>query len=186
MKTFFRHCAGTYYGIQYKYNYHSSFEDIMAQKKLAVGSKAPDFSIPDATGNMVSLKSFRGSWLVLYFYPRDNTSGCTLEAVDFTGLAHEFKKLKASIVGISPDTVDSHRTFIEKRGLGITLLSDSERSVVKQYGVWQIKKLYGKESYGVVRSTFLIDPEGTIRQAWEKVKVNGHADEVLESLRNMS
>lgn len=158
----------------------------MSQKKLAAGSPAPDFSLPDATGNMISLTSFRGSWLVLYFYPRDNTSGCTLEAVDFTGRVKEFKKLKASIAGISPDTVDSHRKFIEKQGLGITLLSDSGRKVVKQYGVWRIKKLYGKESFGVVRSTFLIDPEGAIRRAWEKVKVNGHVDEVLESLKSLS
>ncbi|HOT44854.1 MAG TPA: thioredoxin-dependent thiol peroxidase [Spirochaetota bacterium] len=158
----------------------------MAQKKLTAGSPAPDFSLPDASGNMVSLSTFRGSWLILYFYPRDNTSGCTLEAVDFTDRVNDFKTLRASILGISPDTVDSHRKFIEKQGLGITLLSDSERRVVKEYGVWQIKKLYGKESYGVVRSTFLIDPEGIIRQVWEKVKVNGHADEVMESLRKMS
>ena len=102
----------------------------MAQKKLNAGSQAPDFTLPDASGNMVSLKNFRGSWLVLYFYPRDNTSGCTLEAVDFTGRAKDFKKLKASIVGISPDTVDSHRKFIEKQELGITLLSDSGRTVL--------------------------------------------------------
>jgi len=158
----------------------------MAQKKLTAGSPAPDFSLPDASGNMVSLSTFRGSWLILYFYPRDNTSGCTLEAVDFTDRVNDFKTLRASILGISPDTVDSHRKFIEKQGLGITLLSDSDRRVVKEYGVWQIKKLYGKESYGVVRSTFLIDPEGIIRQVWEKVKVNGHADEVMESLRKMS
>ncbi|HPC40409.1 MAG TPA: thioredoxin-dependent thiol peroxidase [Spirochaetota bacterium] len=158
----------------------------MAQKKLTAGSPAPDFSLPDASGNMVSLSTFRGSWLILYFYPRDNTSGCTLEAVDFTDRVNDFKTLRASILGISPDTVDSHRKFIEKQGQGITLLSDSERRVVKEYGVWQIKKLYGKESYGVVRSTFLIDPEGIIRQVWEKVKVNGHADEVMESLRKMS
>jgi thioredoxin-dependent peroxiredoxin len=158
----------------------------MSLKKLAPGSAAPDFSLPDQKGDTRSLADYRGFWLVLYFYPRDNTSGCTGEAVDFTAMAGAFKKLKASIVGISPDSQASHLKFIEKHGLGITLLSDSARSVVKLYGAWQLKKLYGKESYGVVRSTFLIDPEGTIRRIWEKVKVQGHADEVLESLRNIS
>ncbi len=158
----------------------------MAQKKLSPGSTAPDFTLPDQDGTLRSLDDFSGSWLVLYFYPKDNTSGCTLEAVDFTTRAGDFKKLNAAVAGISPDSHASHRKFIDKHGLGITLLSDSDRKVLKQYGVWQIKKLYGKESYGVVRSTFLIDPEGTIRHVWEKVKVKGHVEEVLDSLKKLS
>ncbi|MBP7735777.1 MAG: peroxiredoxin [Spirochaetes bacterium] len=158
----------------------------MAGKKLTTGSTAPGFTLTDSDGTMISLENFRGSWVVLYFYPKDNTSGCTLEAVDFTSRAGEFKKLNAVILGISPDSEASHRKFIAKNDLGITLLSDSDRKVLKLYGVWQIKKLYGKESYGVVRSTFLIDPEGVIRGAWEKVKVKGHVDEVFERLKELS
>ena len=159
---------------------------VMSQKKIAIGSPAPDFTLPDQDGRDVSLSDFRGAWLVLYFYPKDNTSGCTTEAVDFTAKAGAFKKLKANIIGISPDSPASHQKFIGNHDLGITLLSDTGRTVIKLFGAWQLKKLYGRESYGVVRSTFLIDPEGTIRKIWEKVKVRDHAEEVLEALRSMS
>jgi thioredoxin-dependent peroxiredoxin len=158
----------------------------MAQKKLKPGDPAPDFTLPDRDGTMVSLKDLRGSWVVLYFYPKDNTSGCTAEAVDFTALAGRFKKLGATVVGVSPDSSESHSRFIEKHGLGITLLSDAGKKTLAQYGVWQKKKLYGREFYGVVRSTFLIDPSGTLRRAWSKVSVRGHAEEVLEALRELS
>jgi thioredoxin-dependent peroxiredoxin len=158
----------------------------MTQKKLSPGSPAPAFTLPDQDGIMRSLQDFHGSWLVLYFYPKDNTSGCTLEAVDFTTRAGDFKKMKAAVTGISPDSPASHRKFTDKHNLGITLLSDSDRKVLKQYGVWQIKKLYGKESYGVVRSTFLIDPEGTVRHVWEKVKVMGHVDDVMNTIKKLS
>jgi thioredoxin-dependent peroxiredoxin len=154
----------------------------MAASKTRTGAKAPDFTLPDADGNRVSLKEHRGSWVLLYFYPRDNTSGCTTEAVDFTSRLRDFKALGAEVIGISPDSAESHRKFIDKHGLGITLLSDTGRTVVKRYGAWQIKKMYGKESYGVVRSTFLIDPSGIIRQVWEKVRVAGHADDVVKAL----
>jgi peroxiredoxin Q/BCP len=158
----------------------------MAAKKLLPGAEAPGFTLPDSDGTMVSLKDMRGSWIVLYFYPKDNTPGCTTEAVDFTTHATEFKRLGAKIIGISPDSCDSHLKFMIKFDLGITLLSDSGKKVLKQYGVWQIKKMYGKESYGVVRSTFLIDPAGKIRHIWNKVKVEGHANEVLNMLKDVT
>ncbi len=154
-------------------------------KKLSPGAAAPAFVLPDSEGEAVSLNDFRGRWVVLYFYPRDNTSGCTTEAIDFTSLAPEFNRLKATIVGVSPDSCESHGKFILKHDLGITLLSDQGRDVLKQYGAWQLKKLYGKETYGVVRSTFLIDGKGIIRHVWEKVRVAGHAEEVLATLREM-
>lgn len=158
----------------------------MAPKTLKPGDPAPDFTLPDRAGAMTSLKDMRGSWVVLYFYPKDGTSGCTAEAVDFTALAGTFKKLGAVVVGISPDSGESHAGFIVKHGLGITLLSDTGKKALKQYGVWQIKKLYGREFLGVVRSTFLIDPAGTLRRIWNKVTVKGHAAQVLEALREMS
>jgi len=158
----------------------------MAPKILKPGDPAPEFTLPDHAGTMTSLKEMRGSWIVLYFYPKDNTSGCTAEAVDFTGLAGAFKKLGAVVIGISPDTGESHARFIDKQGLGIILLSDTGKKALKRYGVWQKKKLYGREFDGVVRSTFLIDPAGTLRRAWNKVSVKGHAREVLEALRQMS
>ncbi|MBN1496742.1 MAG: peroxiredoxin [Spirochaetes bacterium] len=155
----------------------------MATKKLQEGMPAPDFTLPDSDGNAMALKDLRGSWVVLYFYPRDNTSGCTTEALDFTARVPAFKRLKASIIGVSPDSRASHLKFMGKLGPGLTLLSDVNRRVLSRYGVWQLKKLYGKESYGVVRSTFLIDPSGVIRRIWEKVRVNGHAEEVLDALK---
>ena len=158
----------------------------MARKTLAPGDPAPEFTLPDGEGAMVSLKDLRGSWVVLYFYPRDDTSGCTLEAVDFTAQAGTFKKLGAAIIGISPDSIESHARFTEKHGLGITLLSDTRKTTLAQYGVWQKKKLYGREFFGVVRSTFLIDPSGAVRRIWSKVSVKGHAEEVLEALKGLS
>lgn len=158
----------------------------MAKPKLEPGTKAPEFNLPDQDGTAVTLEKFHGSWLVLYFYPRDNTSGCTAEAVDFTASITAFRKLNAKIVGVSPDTVESHRKFIQKQDLVLQLLSDGDKKVLKLYGVWQIKKLYGKESYGVVRSTFLIDTDGIIRRRWDRVKVAGHVEDVLNTLKELS
>ncbi|MBN2160094.1 MAG: peroxiredoxin [Spirochaetes bacterium] len=157
----------------------------MAAKKTTVGGEAPLFTLPDADGKTVSLAGLRGSWIVLYFYPRDNTSGCTTEAIDFTAKAAEFKKLGAIVIGISPDSCASHQKFMIKHDLGITLLSDADKKTLKQYGAWGTKIMYGRESQGVVRSTFLIDPRGVIRHAWDKVRVAGHADDVLKTLRNL-
>jgi peroxiredoxin Q/BCP len=149
-------------------------------KKLNIGDKAPAFCLPDAENKKVCLKDFKGKWLVLYFYPKDNTSGCTKEAVDFTSGIKDFKKMNAIVVGVSPDSVTSHMNFINKHALRVILLSDQEHKVLKEYGVWQKKSMYGREYYGVVRTTFVVDPKGKIVQKWEKVKVVGHADAVKD------
>lgn len=146
------------------------------------GTKAPGFSLMNADEHPVELADFRGKWLVLYFYPKDNTPGCTTEALDFTALKGEFEKAGAVIAGVSPDSTKRHQNFIAKKDLTIELLSDPEHQALETYGVWQLKKNYGREYMGVVRSTFLIDPEGNIEKTWKKVKVKGHAEAVLDAL----
>jgi thioredoxin-dependent peroxiredoxin len=155
----------------------------MPVKELQKGDKALMFCLPDQNGREVCLEDYKGKWVVLYFYPKDNTSGCTMEAKDFSGAIHEFEKLDAVILGVSPDSTKSHQSFCSKYNLKITLLSDPEHNVLEKYGVWQLKKMYGREYYGVVRSTFLINPEGKIEQIWRKVKVEGHAEEVKEMIK---
>ena len=152
---------------------------------IEVGQKAPDFCLLDDSGNRVCLSDFKGKWVVLYFYPKDNTPGCTKEAQDFSEKLPEFEKLNAVVLGVSPDSVESHRKFKEKKGLKVKLLSDEGKEVVNAYGVWQKKKNFGKEYYGVVRTTYLIDPEGKVAHLWKKVRVKGHADAVLEKLREL-
>lgn len=146
------------------------------------GNKAPQFCLPNKDEKKICLKDFRGKWVVLYFYPKDNTSGCTKEAMDFTNHLQKFKKLDAVIIGISPDPPKSHANFAAKHKLKIILLSDPEHTVLMQYGVWQKKKLYGREYHGVVRTTYLIDQDGRIVHVWDKVKVNGHAADVQTTL----
>ncbi len=148
----------------------------------AAGTPAPAFTLPDQDGREVSLEDFHGRWLVLYFYPKDNTGGCTLEASEFSGLRKDFERAGASVAGVSRDTPASHRRFIDSRGLSITLLSDPERIVHQAYGAWRPKKLYGRETMGAARSTFLVDPRGLIVQVWPSVKAPGHAAEVLDRL----
>ena len=152
---------------------------------LQIGDTAPDFCLPNQDNEEVCLRDLQGSWVVLYFYPKDNTPGCTTEALDFTALKSEFEKEGAIILGVSPDSVKKHQNFIAKKELGITLLSDEDKEVLKKYGVWQLKKNFGKEYMGVVRSTFLIDPDGKIAYIWPKVKVKGHAQEVLGKLKEL-
>jgi len=152
---------------------------------VEVGEKAPKFCLLDEEGKKVCLDDFKGKWVVLYFYPKDNTPGCTKEAQDFSEKLSEFEKLNAVVLGVSPDGVESHRKFREKKGLKIKLLSDENKEVVKAYGVWQKKKNFGKEYYGVVRTTYLIDPEGRVAHLWKKVRVKGHADAVLEKIREL-
>lgn len=149
---------------------------------LTAGSKAPQFCLPDKDEKKVCLKDFKEKWVVLYFYPKDNTSGCTKEAVDFTAHAREFVKLNAVVIGISPDPPKSHANFIQKHKLRVILLSDQEHAVLKEYGVWQKKKMYGREYHGAVRTTFLIDPSGEIVHVWEGVRVNGHVPDVHATL----
>jgi peroxiredoxin Q/BCP len=149
---------------------------------VEIGEQAPDFCLRNQTEKEQCLDNFRGKWIVLYFYPKDNTSGCTLEAKDFTSAVSDFNKLKTEIIGISPDSVKSHQNFISKHALGINLLSDPEHKVLEDYGAWQKKKLYGREFMGVVRSTFLINPEGKVEYIWPKVKVQDHVDNVKNKL----
>jgi peroxiredoxin Q/BCP len=150
---------------------------------VEVGDAAPGFCLPRAGNQDVCLKSYLGKWLVLYFYPRDNTSGCTREAVDFTAALPKLLETGAEVVGISRDSPESHDKFAEKHNLQVVLLSDQDHKVTEAYGAWGLKKMYGKEGFGVVRSTFLIDPRGRIAQIWRKVKVEGHAEIVMKTLQ---
>ncbi len=149
------------------------------------GKKAPDFCLPDENGQEVCLKDFKGKWVVLYFYPKDNTPGCTREAEEFTELLPEFEKLGAVVLGVSPDSVESHKKFKEKKNLKVKLLSDENKEVLNAYGVWQKKKMYGREYYGVVRTTYLIDPEGKVAHVWKRVRVKGHAEAVLKRIKEL-
>jgi thioredoxin-dependent peroxiredoxin len=153
---------------------------------LTEGTKAPAFSLPASTGGEVSLKDFAGKQhVVLYFYPRDNTSGCTKEACAFRDLQAEFEAAGAVILGVSTDSLDSHGKFIEKFTLNFPLLSDPDAALATAYGVWQEKNMYGKKSMGIVRTTFVIDKQGVIRKVFPKVKVDQHADAVLEVVRGL-
>ncbi len=145
--------------------------------------KAFPFCLPDENRKKRCLKDFRGKWVVLYFYPKDNTTGCTKEAKDFSQYIEEFEKLNAVVIGISPDSIESHKKFKEKHGLKVILLSDESKETLQKYGVWQLKKMYGRSYYGVVRSTFLIDPDGNIAYEWRRVKVKGHVEDVLKKLK---
>lgn len=147
------------------------------------GKKAPDFTLPDDTGEKVRLSKLKGRPVVVYFYPKDDTSGCTQEAKDFTCLAGEFAAAGAELVGISPDSPASHQKFKTKHGLSIRLLADEEKEAAGAYGVWVEKSMYGRKYMGVERSTFLIDKSGKLVKSWRKVKVPGHAEEVLSALR---
>ncbi|MFQ5584024.1 MAG: thioredoxin-dependent thiol peroxidase [Calditrichia bacterium] len=153
--------------------------------KLKTGDVAPKFTLKDTYENDVSLGDFRGKWVVLYFYPKDNTSGCTTEALDFTARIKEFEKLNAVILGVSPDSCKSHQNFTSKHGLKVTLLSDPERKVLQAYGAWGKKKQYGREYMGVIRSTVLIDPDGKVVEIWPKVKVKDHAEAVKNRLQEL-
>ena len=150
---------------------------------LDAGQPAPDFTLPQDGGEPVTLSALKGGPVVLYFYPRDDTSGCTKEALAFTEKLPEFEAAGAKVFGISKDTVVKHGKFREKHGLGVGLLSDAESDVCERYGVWVEKSMYGKKYMGIERSTFLIDGAGQVARVWHKVKVPGHADAVLEAVR---
>ena len=149
---------------------------------LNIGDKAPNFTLTDKDGREVSLSDFYGKRIVLYFYPRDNTPGCTRQACAFAGLYGEFERRGVQVIGISRDSVASHQKFAEKYGLPFVLLSDPELEAIKAYGVWQEKKLYGKVSFGVVRTTFIIDEQGNIAHVMPKVKPDTNASEILALL----
>ncbi len=150
------------------------------------GEPAPDFSIPEQNENLVSLADFTGQWVILYFYPKDDTPGCTTEAKDFTELYPDFSQLGAKILGVSPDSGKTHCKFISKHNLSITLFSDPEHFLTEAYGAWRLKKFMGKEYMGVARSTFLISPDRIIAYAWPNVKAKGHAQQVLTKLRELA
>jgi thioredoxin-dependent peroxiredoxin len=150
---------------------------------LQDGDKAADFELPAENGEKLKLSRLKGKPVVLYFYPKDDTSGCTTEAKDFTSLAPDFRKVGVEVIGISPDSVESHWKFREKHGLKVRLVADTDKAVATAYGVWIEKSMYGRRYMGVERSTFLIDGEGRIARSWRKVKVPGHAAEVLAAAK---
>ncbi len=148
---------------------------------VAVGSPAPDFTLPTDQGEL-SLAALKGRPVVVYFYPKDDTSGCTREAIGFSSLAEEFAKTGATVIGVSPDTVDKHGKFRVKHKLTVALGSDPDHKVAESYGAWGEKSLYGKKYLGIIRSTFLIGPDGIVARVWPKVKVEGHAEDVLAAV----
>jgi peroxiredoxin Q/BCP len=154
----------------------------MAAAALKVGSTAPAFSLESSHGKRVSLKDLKGSWIVLYFYPKDDTPGCTKEACDFRDASPQVAKSSAVVLGVSPDSVASHQKFAGKFSLPFPLLADPDHTVAEKYGVWVEKSMYGRKYMGIERSTFVIDPAGKIAAMWRKVRVPGHIEEVLQSL----
>jgi peroxiredoxin Q/BCP len=146
------------------------------------GEPAPEFALPDEMGATRRLAEQRGRWTVIYFYPKDDTPGCTVEACQFRDLHGELRSVDADVWGISPDGAASHHQFREKFGLPFTLLSDEDHAVAEQYGAWRLKSMYGKEFMGIARSSFLVDPEGTVVRTWPAVKADGHAAEVLAAI----
>lgn len=152
---------------------------------LDVGDKVPSYTLPSSTGEEVSLRDFEGKKIVLYFYPKDDTPGCTTEACDFRDTLADYKDLNVEIIGVSKDSENSHEKFIAKYQLPFVLLSDKELKLMEDFGVWKEKTMYGKTALGVVRSTFLIDENGIILKAWRNVKATGHVAKVLEEIKKL-
>lgn len=157
----------------------------MTAKELKEGMKAPAFTAEATGGETISLGDFKGKTVVLYFYPKDSTPGCTREACAFRDAQAQMKKLGAVVLGVSRDSLKSHESFAAKQELNFPLLSDPDRKIIEAYGVWKEKSMYGKTSMGIERSTFLIDGEGRIRRIWRKVKVDGHDEEVLAAIKEI-
>lgn len=156
-------------------------------EKTLEGLSAPDFALKDKDGKTVSLEDYKGkSYVVLYFYPKDQTPGCTTQACDFRDRNSEFEALNAVILGVSPDSAASHEKFTDKHGLPFRLLVDEDHEAAEAYGVWKLKKNFGREYMGIERSTFLIDPTGTVVKEWRKVSVKGHVEEALETLKELT
>ena len=151
--------------------------------QLKIGAKAPDFKLPTDGGETLKLSSLKGQHIVLYFYPKDDTSGCTKEAMEFNALRKDFERAGAVIIGLSPDSVKSHDKFKSKYELGFTLASDETKETLEAYGVWVEKSMYGRKYMGVERTTVLVGPDGKIKQIWSKVKVDGHAKDVLAAVK---
>lgn len=153
---------------------------------IQTGQTAPDFTLPRDGGKSIALSALRPGKVVLYFYPKDDTPGCTTEALDFTTRAAEFKAAGATIIGISKDDVKAHDKFVKKHGLGIALVSDAAGTTCEDYGTWVEKSMYGKTYFGIQRATFLIDGNGVVAQVWPKVSVKGHVDEVLAAVQALA
>lgn len=150
---------------------------------IDINSPAPDFTLPRDDGDPVTLSALKGAPVVLFFYPRDNTPGCTKEAIGFTAAKADFDAVGAHVFGLSKDSLESHAKFRTKKELGISLLSDEDSDISEAYGVWKEKNMYGKKFWGIERSTFLIDADGNLARIWRKVKVDGHVEEVLEAVK---
>ncbi|MEA2069934.1 MAG: peroxiredoxin [Asgard group archaeon] len=153
--------------------------------KVSIGDKAPDFCLSDKDDQKICLKDNLGKWLILYFYPKDNSKSCTREAIDFTSNLDDFHKMNSIVFGISPDSIKSHQKFADKHDLKVHLLSDEDKKLLKEYGVWQKKSMFGREFMGVVRSTVLINPEGKIAEIWENVRVPNHVKNVKTRLKEL-
>jgi peroxiredoxin Q/BCP len=152
---------------------------------LKIGTKAPEFCLPNQDETEICLRDLSGKWLVLYFYPKDNTPGCTTQACGFSEALPKFEDMDAVILGVSPDSPKKHTNFISKKNLTITLLADEDKELCNLYDVWKLKKFMGKEYMGVVRTTYIISPENEIVAAWDKVKVKGHVEAVKEKLSEL-
>ncbi len=152
---------------------------------LELQTEAPGFCLPNQDDVEICLRDLKGKWIVLYFYPKDSTPGCTTEACDFTAALPNFEDLNAVVLGVSADSTKRHRNFIEKQNLTITLLSDESTEMMQAYGVWKLKKNYGKEYMGIVRSTYIINPKGMISASWSSVKVKGHVEAVKAELEKL-
>ncbi|RCW85519.1 peroxiredoxin [Phyllobacterium bourgognense] len=150
---------------------------------LDIGSTPPDFTLPRDGGGTITLSGLRGKPVILYFYPKDDTSGCTQEAIEFSGLRPQFEKLGAKVIGMSPDPVKKHDKFKTKHDLKVDLVADEDKAIIEAYGLWVEKSMYGRKYMGVERTTYLIDSAGKIAKIWNKVKVPGHAAEVLEATK---
>ena len=159
--------------------------EVVIINKLKIGDIAPNFCLKNQDKENICLKDFKGKNVVLYFYPKDNTPGCSLEAMTFTKYKEDFDRYNTTIIGVSKDSCDSHKKFIKNKKLNITLISDMEKEIQEIYGVWRLKKFMGRKFMGTVRSTFLIDSRGIIKKIWDKVKVNGHVEDVLNEVKNL-
>lgn len=152
---------------------------------MEIGEKAPNFNLPRDGGLQVDASTFTGHNLVIFFYPRDNTSGCTTEAVEFSQASEAFTKHNTVVIGVSKDSIKSHENFRDKHGLTVPLLSDKDGTMCEDFGVWQEKKMYGKTYMGIVRTTVLINADGVVQQIWNKVKVKGHVEAVLQAVQSL-
>ena len=150
---------------------------------LCIGDSAPNFTLPNQDGIDISLSSFKGSRVVIYFYPKDNTPGCTTEAKDFSSKIREFKKLNTEVIGVSKDSIETHLKFINKQELKIILASDEDGKVIEKFGVWVEKNMYGRKYMGIQRSTFLINEQSKIEYIWDKVRVKGHVEDVIDKIK---